>query len=82
MKNHLTTITQLNKELTCKGFTTVEIELKKFMDLPWLYILVRRGSDAIKLDVSVATLERYGAETIARCIYKEWHRQTLKKIFK
>ena len=52
------------------------------MDLPWLYILVRRGSDAIKLDVSVATLERYGAETIARCIFKEWHRQTIKKIFK
>lgn len=82
MKNHSTTITQLNNELTSKGFTAVEIELKKFMDLPWLYILVRRGSDAIKLDVSVATLERYGAETIARCIYKEWHKQTIKKIFK
>lgn len=52
------------------------------MDLPWLYILVRRGSDAIKLDVSVATLERYGTEKIAHCIYKEWHKQTLKKIFK
>ena len=82
MKNHSTTLTQLNKELTFKGFTSVEIELKKFMDLPWLYILVRRGSDAIKLDVSVATLERYGAETIARCIYKEWHKQTIKKLFK
>lgn len=82
MKNHSTTITQLNIELTRKGFTFVEIELKKFMDLPWLYILVRRGSDAIKLDVSVATLERYGAETIASCIYKEWHKQTIKKIFK
>lgn len=82
MKNHSMTMTQLNKELTRKGFTSVEIELKKFMDLPWLYILVRRGSDAIKLDVSVATLERYGPETIAHCIYKEWHKQTLKKIFK
>ena len=75
-------ITQLNNELTRKGFTTVEIKLKKFMNLPWLYILVRRGGDGIKLDVSVATIERYGAETIARCIYKEWHRQTIKKIFK
>ena len=69
-------------ELTRKGFTAVEIELKKFMDLPWLYILVRRGSDSTKLDVSVATLERYGAEKIAQSIYKEWHKQTLKKIFK
>lgn len=76
------TMTQLNNELTRKGFTTVEIELKKFIDLPWLYILVSRGSDAIKLDVSVATLERYGAERIAHSIYKEWHKQTLKKIFK
>lgn len=76
------TMTQLNNELTRKGFTTVEIELKTFMDLPWLYILVRRGSDAIKLDVSVATLEQYGAERIAQSIYKEWHKQTLKKIFK
>ena len=52
------------------------------MDLPWLYILVRRGSDALKLDVSVATLERYGAEKLAETIFKEWHKQTLKKIFK
>lgn len=76
------TITQLNNELTHKGFTAVEIELKTFMDLPWLYILVCRGSDSIKLDVSVATLERYGAERIAHSIYKEWHKQTIKKIFK
>lgn len=81
MKTLSITIAQLNNELRCKGLTTVEIELKKFMDLPWLYILVSRGSDAIKLDVSVATLEHYGVETIARCIYKEWHRQTIKKIF-
>ena len=76
------TITQLNNELTRKGFTTVEIELKKFMDLPWLYILVRRGSDAIKLDLSVATLEKYDADKLAETIYKEWHKQTIKKIFK
>ena len=82
MKNHSMTITQLNNELTRKGFTTIQIELKKFMDLPWLYILVRRGSDAIKLDLSVATLEKYGAEKLADTIYKEWHKQTIKKIFK
>lgn len=76
------TITQLNNELTRKGFTTVEIELKKFMDLPWLYILVSRGSDAIKLDLSVATLETYGAEKLAQTIFKEWHKQTIKKLFK
>lgn len=64
------------------GFTSVEIEIKMFMGLPWLYILVSRGSDAIKLDLSVATLEKYGAEKLADTIYKEWHKQTIKKIFK
>ena len=76
------TIAQLNNELIRKGFTTVEIELKTFMDLPWLYILVGRGSDKIKFDLSVATLEKYGAEKLAETIYKEWHKQTIKKIFK
>lgn len=76
------TITALGLELTRKGLTNVEIELKKFMDLPWLYILVGRGSDTIKFDLSVATLEKYGAEKLAETIYKEWHKQTLKKIFK
>lgn len=73
------TITALGLELTRKGLTNVEIELKKFMDLPWLYILVGRGSDTIKFDLSVATLEKYGAEKLAETIYKEWHKQTLKK---
>lgn len=76
------TITALGLELTRKGLTNVEIELKKFMDLPWLYILVGRGSDTIKFDLSVATLEKYGAEKLAETIYKEWHKQTIKKLFK
>ena len=75
-------ITALGLELTRKGLTNVEIELKKFMDLPWLYILVGRGSDTIKFDLSVATLEKYGAEKLAETIYKEWHKQTIKKLFK
>ncbi|MBO7734050.1 MAG: hypothetical protein J6S67_15915 [Methanobrevibacter sp.] len=76
------TITKLNNELRDMGFTNVEIEIKMFMGLPWLYILVGRGSDSIKLDLSVATLEKYGAVKLAYAIYKEWHKQTIKKIFK
>lgn len=79
MKNRSKTITQLNIELTRKGFTDVEIKLKKFMDLPWLYILVGISDYAIKLDVSVATLEKYGAEKLAETIYKEWSRHMYKK---
>lgn len=72
------TITQLNNELNDMGFTDVEIEIKMFMGLPWLYILVSKDSCAIKLDVSVATLEKYGVVKIAFGIDKEWHKQRLK----
>ena len=71
-------IEMLDKELHRKGFTSVQIERTKFMDLPWLNILVSTENNSIKLDMSLATLERYGAEDMARLIFKEFLKITNK----
>lgn len=74
METNNSVIEQLDKELQRKGFTSVLIERTKFLELPWLNIIVYRGDKSIKLDMSVATLEKYGADDMSRLIFKEFNR--------
>ncbi len=75
-------IEEFEKALHNVGFTRVQIKLSTFLNIPWLYVECGTIEGLIRFDISCTTLEHYGVEQIAKSVFKEWHRNILKKIFK